>query len=163
MEIINLNTRRKYSLSEMLDRLQKDTTLSFMSHGYLYFRKNNKILRTEIKKDTDYLRESKEVILDDKIITQTYFLTDYVVSNHIRKIKISDVKKYLMSGDHLLLALEKYWLSFQLNEDTIEMICVDSQLNKLDISEEELDKILADNFLSSFINGYWYIVNDEDE
>lgn len=163
MEVININTRRKYSLFEMIEKLNVDETLSFISHGYLYFKADKKILKTKIKENFNHLRESEEVILNEQTINQNYCLTDYVVSQHIRKIKPSEVKENLILGNHLLLALEKYWLSFEVNDDIIDIICTDTQLNELDIDDKELNKILADNFLNSLIDGNWYIVVKEDE
>lgn len=163
MEVININTRRKYSLFEMIEKLNIDETLSFISHGYLYFKRDKKILKTKIKENFNHLRESEEVILTEQTINQSYCLTDYVVSQHIRKIKPSEVKENLILGNHLLLALEEYWLSFEVDDDIVNIICTDTQLNELDIDDEELNKILADNFLSSLMDGNWYIVINEDE
>lgn len=163
MEVININTRRKYSLFEMIEKLNIDETLSFIAHGYLYFKRDKKILKTKIKENFNHLRECEEVVLTEQTINQSYCLTDYVISQHIRKIKPSEVKENLILGNHLLLALEEYWLSFEVNDDIVNIICTDTQLNELDINDEELNKILADNFLSSLMDGNWYIVINEDE
>lgn len=160
--IININTRRKFSFIEVIEKLNIDDTLSFVSKGYLYFKRKDKFLRVRLKHDIDNLNEAEIIKLNEEITNSEYYMSDYFVSKHVIEISLKDVPESLLEEKHVLLCLDDYWFSVKKEDDELVIICVDSNLNELELTEEELDKILADNFFTAIISGCWYIVNEDE-
>lgn len=157
MENIIINFGESYTFGQVLDKLSKDSTLSFVSNGLLYFKRKDKLLISNYK-DTIYdVVHAKPMPLDTDTLNKTFYLTNIYISNIIYEISLSDVKKNLLEGKTVMMNLNnRTWIV------TIEDKVVFLDYSQADnANEDNYRELFADDVLTSLFEGQWYVIDGE--
>lgn len=152
---IIIDFSRKYTFGEMVDRLSKDSTLSFYKKGQLYFKRNNKFLTCDYNEEMCEVVHSELMEFTEENTYSTYYLTNFYVSSIVFETTISEVKKYLLKGHIIMLNVkDNTWnLSIEDNVVSLDYSLVDGA------NENNYKDMFIKDILISFIEGQWFVID----
>ena len=148
----------EYSFGQMIDKLSKDSTLSFISGGVLYFKRKDKLLTTSYKGTMYDVVNAKPMVIDSDIVNSTFYKTNIYISNIIYEISLEEVKQNLIEGRIIMLNLNnRTWII------TIEDKVVFLDYSQADdATENNYKELFADDVLTSLFEGQWYVIDGDE-
>lgn len=154
-----VNFGDKYTFGEMIDKLSKDSTLSFVSNGILYFKRRDKLLTTSFNNSTIYdIVHAEDMIINNDLINQTFYLTNIYVSNIIYEIHIGDVKNYILEEKIVMLCLNNRTWIITLEDNVVFLDYSEAE----GANEDNYKELFADDVLTSLIEGQWYVIDGDE-
>lgn len=148
----------EYSFGQMIDKLSKDSTLSFISGGVLYFKRKDKLLTTSYKGTMYDVVNAKPMVIDSDIVNSTFYKTNIYISNIIYEISLEEVKQNLIEGRIIMLNLNnRTWII------TIEDKVVFLDYSQADdATEDNYKELFANDVLTSLFEGQWYVIDGDE-
>ena len=148
----------EYSFGQMIDKLSKDSTLSFISGGVLYFKRKDKLLTTNYKGTMYDVVNAKPMVIDSDIVNSTFYKTNIYISNIIYEISLEEVKQNLIEGRIIMLNLNnRTWII------TIEDKVVFLDYSQADdATEDNYKELFANDVLTSLFEGQWYVIDGDE-
>ena len=150
---------KKYTFGEMIDKLSKDSTLSFYNKGKLYFKRNGKFLTCDYNSDMCEVVHSEIMKFNEEITNSIFFETNFYVSSVVFETTISEVKKYLLKGYIIMLAVNNNTWTLELEDNVVFL----DYSEVPGATEENYKSIFTDNRdnLISFIEGQWFVIDTD--
>lgn len=158
MQNIIIDFNKKYTFGEMVDKLSKNSTLSFYRRGKLYFKRNGKFLTCEYNSEMCEVVHSELMEFTEETTSSMYYETDFYVSSIVFETTIADVKKYLLKGYIIMLAVNGNTWTLEL-EDNVVFLDYSEVPNA---NEDNYKDIFTEDILISFLEGQWFVI-DADE
>ena len=154
---INIDFSNRYTFGQALDMLNENSSLSFVSKGYLYFLKDNalkscKITNGEMTKSTLQCMDVDKPIL---LINDTFYKCDYYISKIVSEISIDKVKEFLFMGYLIMFVVEENTWIISLEDDAIFLDY--EQVKNATI--ENYESIFLDDFCYGLLYGKWFAIN----
>ena len=148
---------KKYTFGEMIDKLSKDSTLSFYNKGKLYFKRNGKFLTCDYNSDMCEVVHSEIMEFNEEITNSIFFETNFYVSSVVFETTISEVKKYLLKGYIIMLAVNNNTWTLELEDNVVFL----DYSEVPGATEENYKSIFTDDILISFIEGQWFVIDTD--
>lgn len=156
--LVNIDFTKTYTFGQVLDEVSKDSTLSFISKGRLYFKKDGKF-RTCLFKE-DYISGVpyvNELVITDKLFEQSYLKTDIHISDIVTQIDFSDVKKSLQAGKIVMFSVGQNTWVLELEDNVVYL------------DYAQVEGATADNYLelyardsiAGFVDGIYHVIEED--
>lgn len=154
-----INFGDKYTFGEMIDKLSKDSTMSFISDGRIYFKRKDKLLSTIFNDNTIFdVVHAVPIILNNKITSKIFYSTNIYISNIIYEINIGEVKEKILEGKTIMLLLNNRTWIITLEDNVVFLDYSEAD----DANEDNYKELFADDVLTSLIEGQWYVIDGEE-
>lgn len=159
MEPLLINYSEPHSFTGMLEKISKDSALSFLCNKELYFMKFDKVVKCPLNnRDTvcDY-DLAVEVTLNKETLNGTFYETSTFVSDVIMEIGLEQVRDCFLDEKIIMMVANGHtWIMYK--ED-----------NAVVLDYEEIPEVDDNNFrdyftediMNGILEGVWYIINED--
>ena len=150
---------KQYKYGEMMDNLSKDSTLSFINEGVLYFKRQDKLLTTWYKNNMIYdVVHAIPMQLSNEIINKKFYETNIYISSIIYEIELSDIKQSLLDNKIVMLNLNDRTWVLEMEDNVVYLDYSEAK----DANEDNYLELFATDVLTSLLEGQWYIIDGEE-
>lgn len=150
---------KQYTFGEMMDKLSKDSTLSFINEGVLYFKRQDKLLTTWYKNNMIYdVVHAIPMQLSNEIINKKFYETNIYISSIIYEIELSDIKQSLLDNKIVMLNLNDRTWVLEMEDNVVYLDYSEAK----DANEDNYLELFATDVLTSLLEGQWYIIDGEE-
>lgn len=158
---INIDFSEKYTFGQVLDMLNENSTLSFVSKGKLYFKRNNVLKTYDIKCNNKHenLIECNEVDNPMELLNLEFYKTDHYISNIITEISIDKVKKYLLDGEIIIFQVDENTWTISFEDDVVFL----DYEQVIGATEDNYQSIFMDDLLCGLLYGQWFVIEGGEE
>ena len=159
MSLININYKTKYTFGEMIDKISKDSTLSFISNGRIYFKKNEEFKVCDFSEDIiNGVPYGEDVKITSELTKQFFYETDIYISEIITQIKIEEVKENLLEEKPIMLTVgDNSWI-IELEDDVVYLDY--SQVK--DATDDNYMDLFTSDILEGLINAMWHVIEKDN-
>lgn len=159
MSLININYKTKYTFGEMIDKISKDSTLSFISNGKIYFKKNEEFKVCNFSEDiVNGVPYGEDVKITSELTKQFFYETDIYISEIITQIKIEEVKENLLEEKPIMLTVgDNSWI-IELEDDVVYLDY--SQVK--DATDDNYMDLFTSDILEGLINAMWHVIEKDN-
>lgn len=159
MNLININYKTKYTFGEMIDKISKDSTLSFISNGRIYFKKNEEFKVCDFSEDImNGVPYGEDVKITSELTKQFFYETDIYISEIITQIKIEEVKENLLKERPIMLTVgDNSWI-IELEDDVVYLDY--SQVK--DATDDNYMDLFTSDILEGLINSMWHVIEKDN-
>ena len=159
MSLININYKTKYTFGEMIDKISKDSTLSFISNGRIYFKKNEEFKVCDFSEDImNGVPYWEDVKITSELTNQFFYETDIYISEIITQIKIEEVKENLLEERPIMLTVgDNSWI-IELEDDVVYLDY--SQVK--DATDDNYMDLFTSDILEGLINSMWHVIEKDN-
>ena len=150
---------KQYTFGQMLDKLSKDSTLSFINEGVLYFKRQDKLLTTWYKNNMIYdVVHAIPMQLSNEVINKKFYETNIYISSIIYEIELSDIKQSLLDNKIVMLNLNDRTWVLEMEDNVVYLDYSEAK----DANEDNYLELFATDVLTSLLEGQWYIIDGEE-
>lgn len=159
MNLININYKTKYTFGEMIDKISKDSTLSFISNGRIYFKKNKEFRVCDFSEDImNGVPYGEDIKITSELTKQSFYETDIYISEIITQIKIEEVKENLLEEKPIMLTVgDNSWI-IELEDDVVYLDY--SQVK--DATDDNYMDLFTSDILEGLINSMWHVIEKDN-
>lgn len=159
MSIININYKKRYSFGEMIDKISEDSTLSFISNGKLYFKKNDEFKTCDFKDNIENgAPYGEDVIITSELMKQSFYETDIYISEIITQIQIEEVREHLLEEKPIMLTVgDNSWI-IELEDDVVYLDY--TQVKHAD--DDNYMELFTCDILEGLINSMWHVIEKDN-
>ena len=159
MSLININYKTKYTFGEMIDKISKDSTLSFISNGKIYFKKNEEFKVCDFSEDiANGVPYGEDIKITSELTKQFFYETDIYISEIITQIKIEEVKENLLEEKPIMLTVgDNSWI-IELEDDVVYLDY--SQVK--DATDDNYMDLFTSDILEGLINAMWHVIEKDN-